>query len=51
MDSNELKNKLSKLWKDTFHDNDDYISLVFNNYYDPRFSFERHHDAPAGESE
>ncbi len=38
MDSNELKNKLSKLWKDTFHDNDDYISLVFNNYYDPRFS-------------
>lgn len=38
MDSNELKNKLSKLWKDTFHDNDDYISLVFNNYYDLRFS-------------
>lgn len=38
MDSNELKNKLSKLWKDTFHDNDDYISLIFNNYYDPRFS-------------
>jgi len=38
MDSKELKNKLSKLWKDTFHDSDDYVSLIFDNYYDPCFS-------------
>lgn len=38
MNSKELKNKLAKLWKDTFHDSDDYVSLIFNDYYDPRFS-------------
>lgn len=38
MNSTELKKKLSQLWKDTFHDSDAYISLVFNNYFDPAFA-------------
>ena len=35
MNPTELKSRLAKLWKDTFHDTDEYISLVFNNYFDP----------------
>lgn len=35
MNPTELKSRLSRLWKDTFHDSDEYISLVFNNYFDP----------------
>lgn len=35
MNSVQLKMKLSKLWKDTFHNSDDYISLIFDNYFDP----------------
>lgn len=35
MNPNELKTKLSKLWKDTFHDSNEYISLIFDNYFDP----------------
>lgn len=38
MNPSDLKKKLSKLWKDTFHDSDDYISLVFNNYFDPELA-------------
>lgn len=34
MDPKELKSKMIKLWKDTFHDSDAYISLVFDNYFD-----------------
>ncbi|MBD5194216.1 MAG: GNAT family N-acetyltransferase [Bacteroidales bacterium] len=30
----ELKKRLSQLWKDTFHDSDEYISLIFDNYFD-----------------
>lgn len=37
MNSKDLKVKMMKLWKDTFHDSDAYISLVFENYYDPEF--------------
>lgn len=35
MDKNslEIKNKMMKLWKDTFHDSDAYISLIFDNYF------------------
>lgn len=25
---------MMKLWKDTFHDNDNYIALIFDNYFD-----------------
>lgn len=35
MKPDELKEKMMKLWKDTFHDSDAYISLIFENYYDP----------------
>lgn len=35
MNATELKTKMMKLWKDTFHDSDDYISLVFDTYFDP----------------
>lgn len=37
MDINELKSEMMRLWKDTFHDSDKYISLVFDNYFDPEF--------------
>ncbi len=33
----DLKDKMKKLWKDTFHDSDAYISLIFDNYFDPDF--------------
>ncbi len=35
MNAPELKKKLAKLWKDTFGDSDQYVSLIFNNYFDP----------------
>ena len=37
MNPTDLKSKLSRLWKDTFHDSDSYVSLVFNNCFDPDF--------------
>lgn len=37
MESTELKDKMKKLWKDTFHDSDSYISLIFDNYFNPEF--------------
>lgn len=35
MNPSDLKKKMMQLWKDTFHDSEAYMSLVFNNYYDP----------------
>ncbi len=35
MDLTEIRRKMARLWKETFHDSDDYISLVFDNYFDP----------------
>lgn len=35
MNADELKFKLSALWKETFHDSDKYVSLIFDNYFDP----------------
>ncbi len=37
INSSDIKQKMMKLWKDTFHDSDAYISLVFENYYNPEF--------------
>lgn len=37
MDSADVKLQMMKLWKSVFHDSDDYIKLVFDNY----FSLER----------
>lgn len=28
---------MAKLWKDVFHDSDQYISLIFSNYFDPSY--------------
>ena len=30
----QLKSKMMQLWSDTFHDSDEYISLVFASYFD-----------------
>lgn len=38
MNSAELKKKMMQLWKETFHDSDAYVSLVFNNYFDPELA-------------
>ena len=35
MNPAELKNKMKSLWRDTFHDSDAYINLVFDNYFNP----------------
>ena len=35
MKSDEIKQKIMKLWKETFHDSDAYISLVFDTYFNP----------------
>lgn len=35
MDSAEVKLQMMKLWKSVFHDSDDYIKLVFDNYFSP----------------
>ena len=34
-DNNDIKLQIMKLWKDTFHDTDEYIKLVFDNYFNP----------------
>lgn len=33
----DVKRKMMKLWKDTFHDSDAYISLIFDNYFNPEY--------------
>lgn len=35
MEIYEIKSQMMKLWKDTFHDSDEYIHIVFDNYFDP----------------
>lgn len=37
MNENDIKRKMMKLWKDTFHDSDAYISLIFDNYFNPDY--------------
>lgn len=37
MQSLEIKNQMMKLWKDTFHDSDEYVSLIFENYFNPEY--------------
>ncbi|MBD5221980.1 MAG: hypothetical protein HDS70_06430 [Bacteroidales bacterium] len=33
MDKMDIKRQMMKLWKDTFHDSDEYISMIFDSYY------------------
>lgn len=43
MDASELKIKIANLWKEIFHDSDDYISLIFDNYFNPDLiAYEEH---------
>ena len=37
MENSVLRKQMMKLWKNTFHDSDDYISLVFDTYFTPDF--------------
>lgn len=37
-DYNDIKLQIMKLWKDTFHDADEYIKLVFDNYFNPELA-------------
>ncbi len=37
MKTDDLKNEMMRLWKDTFHDCDDYIRIVFDAYFNPEF--------------
>lgn len=37
MQALEIKNQMMKLWKDTFHDSDEYVSLIFENYFNPEY--------------
>lgn len=35
MNNDILKAEMMRLWKNTFHDSDDYVRLVFDNYFSP----------------
>lgn len=35
MENDSLKTQMMKLWKETFHDSDDYVNLIFENYFNP----------------
>lgn len=37
MEKNELKRQMMNLWKDTFHDSEEYVRLVFDEYFDPEY--------------
>lgn len=37
MTQKNIKSDMIRLWKDTFHDSDNYIRLVFDNYFDERY--------------
>lgn len=37
-DEKFIRLKLMELWKSTFHDSDEYINIIFDNYYNPELS-------------
>lgn len=37
MNITDIKSKMMKLWKDTFHDSDAYITLIFEEYFNPKY--------------
>ncbi len=37
MDIQDIKKEMMKLWKDTFHDSDNYIRLIFDEYFDSKY--------------
>lgn len=34
---NDLKGKMKELWKNIFHDSEEYVSLVFDTYFDEKY--------------
>ena len=38
MNPTDLKRKLASLWKNTFHDSDEFISMLFDNYFNPELA-------------
>lgn len=43
-ESQKRKRDMKKLWKETFHDTDRYIDLVFDNYFSLENTFVRYHE-------
>lgn len=39
MNPGDVKQKMMELWKNIFHDSDQYISLIFDNYFDTDYTF------------
>lgn len=37
MDESKLKSEFKKLWKNTFHDSDEYINIIADNYFNTRY--------------
>lgn len=37
MDTATLRSQMMQLWKETFHDSDSYIALIFDTYFDPEW--------------
>ncbi|MDE6296382.1 MAG: hypothetical protein K2L89_00915, partial [Muribaculaceae bacterium] len=37
MEAANLKQQMMGLWKENFHDSDEYIKLVFDEYFDPDY--------------
>lgn len=37
MNDTDIRKEMMRLWKDTFHDSDEYINLVFDAYFNPEF--------------
>ncbi len=37
MEIANIKADMMRLWKDTFHDSDEYVRLIFDTYFDPQF--------------
>lgn len=35
MEKSQLEKEMKSLWKQTFHDSDEYVDLVFSGYFDP----------------
>lgn len=37
MDITRLESEMKRLWKETFHDSDEYVDLLFAHYFNPRY--------------
>lgn len=37
IDLTQARREMMQLWIDTFHDSEDYVNLIFNNYFNPKY--------------